>query len=153
MLKINVASIAKREDDVYDTAIKDFSRMASRYAKIEDKIIFDKKIAKAQTIGTNEARASYTDALAPLVGGYSIALHPAGKKVDSEGFSKLLTRGNPICFFIGGAYGFDEAFLALCHEKISLSDLTMSHKIAKVVLYEQIYRALAMQAGHPYHKE
>lgn len=126
--------------------------MASRYAKIEEHVIFDKKIAKAQSIGANEAKASYTEALAPLVQGYSIALDPRGKRLESEGFSRLLEKGNPVQFFIGGAYGFETSFLSLCHERVSLSDLTMSHKVAKVVLFEQIYRGLAMQAGHPYHK-
>ena len=75
-----------------------------------------------------------------------------GKKVDSFGFSKLLSDRLTINFFIGGAYGFDREFLKKCDTTISLSDLTMAHKIANLVLCEQIFRSLAILNNHPYHK-
>jgi 23S rRNA (pseudouridine1915-N3)-methyltransferase len=55
-------------------------------------------------------------------------------------------------FFIGGAYGHAPEFLKRCDRVVSLSKLTMSHKIAKTVLAEQIYRALTILHNHPYHK-
>ena len=55
-------------------------------------------------------------------------------------------------FFIGGAYGFEEQFLKQCDKVISLGKITMSHKIAKVVLLEQIYRGFSILSNHPYHK-
>ncbi len=57
-----------------------------------------------------------------------------------------------LSFLIGGAYGFEEDFLNKGHAIISLSKLTMSHKIAKVVLLEQIYRGFSILSNHPYHK-
>jgi 23S rRNA (pseudouridine1915-N3)-methyltransferase len=55
-------------------------------------------------------------------------------------------------FFIGGAYGFEKAFLDKGDKVISLSSLTFSHKIAKMVLLEQIFRGYAILHNHPYHK-
>ncbi len=57
-----------------------------------------------------------------------------------------------IKFFIGGAYGFEENFLKKSDQVISLGKLTMSHKIAKAVLLEQIYRGFSILTIHPYHK-
>ena len=83
---------------------------------------------------------------------FNIILHPDGKIIDSYEFSKLLDDKIAIKFFIGGAYGFEKDFLNKGDVVISLGALTMSHKIAKVVLLEQIYRGFSILTNHPYHK-
>jgi len=83
---------------------------------------------------------------------FSVTLDPEGKKLDSFGFSNLFLDNQKVTFLIGGAYGFDRDFVSSCNISISLSALTMGHKIAKVVLYEQIYRAFTILNNHPYHK-
>ena len=57
-----------------------------------------------------------------------------------------------IQFYIGGAYGLEEEFLNRSDKVISLGKITMSHKIAKAVLLEQIYRGFSILSNHPYHK-
>jgi len=152
-LKINIISIAKKERSIYDPLYKEMSKMISRFAKIEDIELFPKEVAKAHTISPKASQSSYTKVLSPYVyKNYSIALHPDGKKLDSVEFSKLLSDRMSVNFFIGGAYGFDDAFVNSCDVSISLSALTMSHKIAKSVLLEQIYRGFTLLNGHPYHK-
>ena len=127
--------------------------MSSRYADIEVHSIFNKQIGKAQTIGEKESQQSYNDVFIPkLSTGYNIALDVLGKKVDSFKFSNLLQDKITINFFIGGAYGFDREFLKKCDTSISLSELTYAHKIANIVLCEQIFRALCILNNHPYHK-
>ena len=84
--------------------------------------------------------------------GYNIALDVLGKSVDSFAFSKLLEDKNEVNFFIGGAYGFQREFLDKCDATISLSNLTFAHKVATLVLSEQIFRSLAIINNHPYHK-
>lgn len=152
MSKINIYSIVKPTKDEFDILIKEFIKMSSKYAKVEVNYIFNKTISKAQTIGEKEAQASYSEAYEPLMKGYNIALDVLGKRVDSYEFSNLLEGKNEINFFIGGAYGFQRDFLKKCDSIISLSDLTMAHKVANVVLTEQIFRALSIQNNHPYHK-
>jgi 23S rRNA (pseudouridine1915-N3)-methyltransferase len=150
--KINIYSIIKPTKDEFDTLIKEFIKMSSKYAKVEVFYIFNKNIAKAQTIGEKEAQQAYSETYEPLLKGYNIALDVLGKKVDTYAFSALLEDKNEVNFFIGGAYGFQRDFLAKCDTTISLSDLTMAHKVANVVLTEQIFRALSIQNNHPYHK-
>ena len=54
---------------------------------------------------------------------------------------------------IGGPDGLEPAFKAAAHERIRLSDLTLPHAMARVLLVEQLYRAWSVNAGHPYHRE
>ena len=114
--------------------------------------IFNKDIAKAQTIGENESKKIYTKSYLPYLKGYNIALDVLGKSVDSFAFSKLLEDKNEVNFFIGGAFGFENEFLSLCDSVISLSNLTFAHKIATLILSEQIFRSLSIINNHPYHK-
>ncbi len=126
--------------------------MSSKYAKIEVHNLFNKQISKAQTIGENEAKKSYSEVFVTKLNGYNIALDVLGSKIDSFSFSKLLENNITVNFFIGGAYGFERSFLDKCDKIISLSDLTMAHKIANLVLCEQIFRGLCISNNHPYHK-
>ncbi len=127
--------------------------MSSRFAKVEVHSLFNKQISKAQTIGEKESQQAYNDLYIPkLNNGYNIALDVLGKQIDSYKFSKLLDDKITINFFIGGAYGFDREFLTKCDTTISLSQLTYAHKIANLVLVEQIFRSLCILNNHPYHK-
>ena len=153
MINLKVYSIAKSEKDKYSDISNDFIKMSKRFSNIEDISIFTKSIQNAHKINENEAKNSYTTTFLPkLEKGFNIALSPNGKILDSFQFSKLLNQHSNINFFIGGAYGFDDNFLNKVDRVISLSPLTMSHKIAKVVLYEQIYRGFTILENHPYHK-
>ena len=151
MSKINIYSIVKPTKDEFDTLIKEFIKMSSKYSKVEVHYIFNKNIAKAQSIGESEAKQVYSDTYEPLLKGYNIALDVLGKKLDTYAFSSLIDNKNEVNFFIGGAFGFQRSFLEKCDTVISLSDLTMAHKVANVVLCEQIFRALCIQNNHPYH--
>ncbi len=127
--------------------------MIGKFSTINDVEIFNKKIHQAQVEGQAAAQAAYTQAFEPhLSKSYNIALHPDGKIINSFKFSKLLSDRITVNFYIGGAYGFDDEFLRQCDQVISLSELTMSHKIAKAVLLEQIFRGFAIINNHPYHK-
>jgi len=59
--------------------------------------------------------------------------------------------GRAPCFVVGGAYGLDAAILARADMTLALGPGTLPHELARVVLYEQLYRAAAINAGAPYH--
>ena len=152
-MKIEIISIAKKESSLYDPLYKELKKMISRFAKVEDIELFPKDVAKAHTISQDASQQAYTKALEPYLGkDYSVTLHPDGKLIDSFEFSKLLNDRMSVKFFIGGAYGFDDHFINKSDQVISLGKLTMSHKIAKAVLLEQIYRGFSILSNHPYHK-
>jgi 23S rRNA (pseudouridine1915-N3)-methyltransferase len=89
-------------------------------------------------------------------GAYPIALSEEGALMRSVRFSEwlnnLLQRHRKLVFTIGGAYGLSPALKGECREVISLSPLTLPHKLCMVVLIEQIYRAFTILHHHPYHK-
>ena len=86
-----------------------------------------------------------------------IALAIGGRRYTSEAFAARLqllrdTGTRSIAFVIGGSLGLSDAVLKRANETLSLSDMTLPHRIARLVLLEQIYRAHKICAGEPYHK-
>ncbi len=153
-MKINVYIVDKKSKDrLYLPLIEHYKKISKSFAKVEVFEIFTKDIAKAHDISTQASQNSYTIALNKyLSNGYNIALDPKSKEVDSYEFSDLLKDRGVINLFIGGAFGFEEAFLTKCNRAISFGKITMSHKLVKVVLMEQIFRGLTILNNHPYHK-
>ncbi len=86
---------------------------------------------------------------------HRIALTEWGTRQDSRAFAqwsaRLLERPSKIVFLIAGAHGFTPGFLEGCQERVSLSELTFPHKLARILLVEQLYRAQTLRTGHPYH--
>ncbi len=65
----------------------------------------------------------------------------------------MLSSGRDVVFVIGGAYGFSEAVYQRANSKISLSRMTFSHQMVRVIFAEQLYRAFTIIKGEPYHHE
>lgn len=84
-----------------------------------------------------------------------IAMTEWGKRSTSVAFAEwtrgLIERPAKIFFLIAGAEGFSDEVLNACQERISLSELTFPHKLARILLVEQLYRAQTIRSGHPYH--
>jgi 23S rRNA (pseudouridine1915-N3)-methyltransferase len=153
-MKINVIIIDKKgKDQLYAPLIEHYKKIAKPFAKVEVIELFDKEIAKAQDISAAAAQKSYSKALEKYLNdGINIALDPSSKEVDSFDFAKLLKDSMTVNFYIGGAYGFEKDFLHKCNKAVSFGKITLSHKLVKVVLLEQIFRGLSINNHHPYHK-
>ncbi len=90
-------------------------------------------------------------------GSYVIALCIEGQKTDSPGLAARLAScamegQSRICFLIGGSDGLSDAEKKLSDWRLSMSDMTFPHHLARVMLLEQIYRAFTINAGAKYHK-
>ena len=90
-------------------------------------------------------------------GAYVIVLCIEGEKTDSPGLARRLERcaleGNSrVCFLIGGSEGLPDEIKRAAHWRLSMSDMTFPHHMARVMLLEQIYRAFTITAGAKYHK-
>jgi 23S rRNA (pseudouridine1915-N3)-methyltransferase len=87
---------------------------------------------------------------------YAVALEVAGKSMTTEQVSSWLALrlrdARPLALLIGGPDGLADACRARAQESWSLSPLTLPHALVRVVLAEQIYRAMSLSAGHPYHR-
>ena len=153
-MKINVIIVDKKgKDHLYAPLIEHYKKITKPFAKVEIIELFDKEIAKAHDISPEAAQRSYTKSMQKYIGsGKDIVLDPSSKEVDSYDFAKLLKDNISVNFYIGGAYGFESDFLHQCNNAISFGKITLSHKLVKVVLLEQIFRGLSINHNHPYHK-
>ena len=153
-MKINVIVVDKKgKEKLYAGLIEHYIKIARPFAKVEVVEVFDKEIAKAHDISAEAAQRSYTSALEKyMTKGVNIALDPSSREVDSLQFANLLKDSTTVNFFIGGAYGFERDFLNKCNTAVSFGKITLSHKLVKVVLLEQIFRGLTINHNHPYHK-
>lgn len=87
-----------------------------------------------------------------------ILLDERGKQYSSVGFSeflakKMLTSQKRMVFVVGGPYGFSEKVYHRANGKISLSAMTFSHQMIRMIFTEQLYRAMTILKGEPYHHE
>ena len=153
-MKINVIIVDKKgKDTLYAGLIEHYKKIAKPFAKVEVIEVFDKEITKAHDISPQAAQRSYTKALEKYMQtGINIALNPSSKEVNSHDFANLLKDRVQVNLFIGGAYGFESDFLDKCNNAISFGKITLSHKLIKVVLLEQVFRGLSINHNHPYHK-
>jgi 23S rRNA (pseudouridine1915-N3)-methyltransferase len=142
-MKICLLMLGKTRRPEMVSALGDYVKRISRSCPIEIVEARD-AIATLKRLDANRAAVS--------------ALLDAGGKVhDSDGFAKWLgeqrDRGiREVIFVCGDADGFPENLRARVRQKFSLSAMTYSHELARVVLAEQIYRAFAILSGSPYPK-
>ena len=90
-------------------------------------------------------------------GAYLIAMCIEGEKTDSPGLARWLDRcaaegKSRVCFLVGGSEGLPDAARKMADRRLSMSDMTFPHHLARVMLLEQIYRAFTINAGAKYHK-
>jgi 23S rRNA (pseudouridine1915-N3)-methyltransferase len=124
--------------------VEDYAGRIRRYAEIEITELRDGVPATVRKLKIEPAATV-------------VLLDAAGKQFTSQQFARWLgdlrDRGTrELVFLCGDAEGFSDELRARAKQKISLSTLTMPHEFARVVLAEQIYRAFAILAGHPYPK-
>ena len=111
--------------------------------------------------GTSADRARQTEAERILAavpsGGVKVALDERGKAISTAQLaSKIegwMTQGRDVCFLIGGADGLDDMVKREADLVLSLSNMTLPHALVRVVLAEQLYRAMSIIRNHPYHRQ
>ena len=90
-------------------------------------------------------------------GSHIVALDESGSALGTVALARRLEQwqlaGDDVAFVIGGPDGLDPDFKQAAHERIRLSDLTLPHAFARVLLLEQLYRAWSITANHPYHRQ
>jgi 23S rRNA (pseudouridine1915-N3)-methyltransferase len=126
-------------------------------ALLDDYVARIRRFADVQLTELREDSAASLRKLALDSTATVVLLDDAGKPQTSAQFAKWLgetrDRGTrEIVFLCGGAEGFPEVLRRRASQKLSLSSLTFSHELARAMLAEQLYRAFAILAGHPYPK-
>lgn len=147
---LRVVSVGKTRRGPALELEEEFLTRIGRYAKCRRQ-----QVTVSRKKRSTDRCAEEGHALAGLIPerGLAVALDARGDSLSSADFRRELgawRRQGEVVFFIGGADGFSDAFRSQCQRTISLGRITLPHELALVVLLEQIYRALAAEAGHPY---
>jgi 23S rRNA (pseudouridine1915-N3)-methyltransferase len=150
-------TIESSRDDWFLEVVKLYHKKINHY------YTFERKALKSKAMGREEREPKKLLETKQLLealqdGAVWILLDERGKSYSSEAFSKLLVSQlengkKHIQFIVGGAYGVSDDLQKKVHHKITLSPMVMNHFVAQTVLMEQIYRALTIWKGIPYHNE
>ena len=143
-MRIQLLFLGKTRRPEIRALVDDYVGRIRRYAEIEIREVRPDSAASLKRLELGD-------------GGAVVLLDAAGKELTSERFAEWIKacrdRGErDLIFLCGAAEGFPEALARRATLRISLSPLTFSHELARVMLAEQIYRAFALLSGHPYPK-
>lgn len=157
-MKTLLIAIGKTDNKYLTAALDDYLGRANHYAPIEMKIIPDIRDVKNLSQEQQKVREGELILKQLQPGDHVILLDEGGKEFTSIGFADWLqqrmnTVSRRLVFVIGGPYGFSEAVYAAAHGKISLSRMTFSHQMVRVIFAEQFYRALSILNNLPYHHQ
>jgi 23S rRNA (pseudouridine1915-N3)-methyltransferase len=148
-MKITIAAVGtkrtRNKSDATDRLIDDYVERAARYISCETRM-FDSEALLLEWLDKQPGR----------VAAYAIVLDSLGKQYRSEEFAELLGRlrdegAQRVVLAVGPADGWSPAGRERGNILLSLGRMTLPHQLARVVLAEQVYRALTILAGHPYH--
>jgi 23S rRNA (pseudouridine1915-N3)-methyltransferase len=155
-MKISVIAVSSNQSE-YKSFIDDYLKRISRSIDIEFICIKEEKLDeknKQEIIKKEETRILEKLKNKKLV----IALDKKGKQLSSVEFASFIKEHiedrvvDELCFVIGGAFGFSQEFLNKIQYKFSLSKMTFTHQMVRIILLEQIYRAFEILRGSKYHK-
>ncbi len=152
-MKINVIAIGKIKEDYFENGVKEYLKRISRFAEINLVELQDAPQGKTP----EEQMKIEGQRLLEKAKGCIIVLDGRGKELSSEGLSDFIKKKcvegeGEFSFLIGGSHGHNDETRAKANMVLSFSKMTFPHQMFRVMLAEQIYRALTINAGMPYHK-
>lgn len=155
-MRLRVLAVGADKSGLFEPAAAEYLKRLARYLPSEVVEVPPSKKGGADPL---RAREEEGEALLSRVkpADTVVALDERGEELSSEELSRkvvqeAMVRGKDLVFLIGGAEGLSPAVRARANRVLSLSRMTMPHRLARVVLLEQLYRALAIARGEPYHK-
>ena len=159
-MNVRILCVGKIKEKFYREAISEYAKRLSKYCNLEVVEVNDEKTSENSTDNEiNIIKDKEGERILKHIKDkdYAIALAIQGKQQDSVAFSKYIENlginGNSsICFVIGGSLGLSDAVMKRCNDSISFSKMTFPHQLMRVILLEQIYRAMRIMNNEPYHK-
>lgn len=157
-MKITLLLIGKTVDKGLSAMITEYVERIHHYLKFEIQTIPELKNTKSLSEEQQKAQEGELICKNVQQGDYCVLLDEGGKEFRSVDFAKwvshkMSTVNRRLIFVIGGPYGFSDKVYALANEKISLSKMTFSHQMIRLIFAEQLYRAMTILNNEPYHHE
>jgi 23S rRNA (pseudouridine1915-N3)-methyltransferase len=156
-MRLLVVAVGERMPHWVDEGFADYARRFPRKARLELTAVRPEKRGPTRTVAQALAgEARRIDAALPP-GCRRVVLDERGRDVTTTGLARLLegwlAEGRDCAFLVGGPDGLDPALKRPDDLQLRLSSLTLPHAIVRIVLAEQLYRALSILDNHPYHRE
>ena len=157
-MKIILLAVGKTATPYISQAVEDYAKRISRYQPFE--IVVTPDIKGSKTLSAEEQKARegrlIIDFLKP--GDYAILLDERGRQLTSREFAGEIERRGlqgykRLVFIIGGPYGFSPEVYSAVTSMLSLSRMTFTHEMVRLFFTEQIYRAMTIMRGEPYHHD
>jgi len=154
-LKVKIIFVNRTASGWVKEGLNDYVKRLKRYLGVDYFEVEISSISKKNVQVILEEEAVKVMAFVKP-GDHVILLDEQGLKLSSEGFSvwlnkKFVSIQGDLIFVIGGAYGFHKSLKERASEKLSLSDMTFTHQMVRVIFVEQLYRAMTILKNEPYH--
>lgn len=157
-MKIKLIVIGKTDKEYLQEGIDIFQKRIPHYLPFEYQILPD--IRNTRKLSEEQQKEKEGELILAQLkpGDELILLDEKGKEFSSVEFARFLEKkmvigSKTLAFIIGGPYGFSKNIYEAATGKISLSKMTFSHQMVRLIFSEQLYRALSILKGEPYHHE
>ena len=157
-MRIKIICVGKLKEKFMQQCCDEYIKRLSRFCKIEICEIPDRKNPdlSSEKLCIEVMEKEGADILSKIKNEYVIALCIEGKKLGSEGFAEkienIMNESGSIAFIIGGSLGLSDEVKKRADFKMSMSDMTFPHQMARAMLLEQTYRAFKIISNESYHK-
>jgi 23S rRNA (pseudouridine1915-N3)-methyltransferase len=153
-VKVRLISVGKDRSGLFEPGVREYASRLAHYCRFELLELPDARKARDVEQAKVEEGREILARLKPNE--VLIALDERGKQLTSAGLAELLgryqTQGSDVSFCVGGAEGLSEEVRARAQRVLGLSTMTLPHRLARLVIAEQIYRAFTLLRGEPYHR-
>lgn len=155
-MRIHLIAVGQKMPDWAQTAFDDYAKRFPPDARIDVKTVKTEPRGAKPVAVLMQAERQRIEAALPR-GARVVVLDERGTALTTVALARQLltwqTQADDVALIIGGPDGLDPEFRAQATQRIRLSDLTLPHAMARVLLIEQLYRAWAINHNHPYHRE
>ena len=156
-MKITLLVVGKTTNTALEAMISDYQKRLTHYVPFELRILPELKNAKSLSFEQQKQAEGEMILKSVAPSSQVILLDEHGKEYRSVEFAswmeKQMSSGRDLVFVVGGPYGFSQEVYGRANGLISLSQMTFSHQMVRLVFVEQIYRAMTILRGEPYHHE
>ncbi|MDR0394616.1 MAG: 23S rRNA (pseudouridine(1915)-N(3))-methyltransferase RlmH [Tannerella sp.] len=157
-MKVVLLMIGKTDARWWNEALEDYTGRLKHYIPFDVEVIPDLKNAKNRTEAQQKTQEGVLILKSLQAGDCCVLLDERGKEFSSRQFAsymekKMQTVTKRLVFVIGGPYGFSDEVYAKATERIAVGKMTFSHQLIRPVFAEQLYRAMTIIRGEPYHHD
>lgn len=157
-MKLHLLLVGKTTNRSLNTLIEEYCTRLSHYSSFSVEIIPEIRSTRSLSFEQQKEREGELILKQLQNGDHLVVLDEGGKEYRSVEFANRIERlqhigARRIVFLIGGPYGFSSAVYQRANEQLSLSRMTFSHQMIRLLFVEQLYRGFTILKGEPYHHE